>query len=792
MKVMIVQVLVIMMLLSVVSCRDRQKDILKEPVDYVDPLIGSVARTKYYGRTIPGVSLPFSLVKLSPDTYTGGDIGSGYSYEHNTLEGFSFVHMSGVGWFGEFGNLLVTPTNGPFHPNRGSVEQPETGYRSSFSHDTEVAEAGYYAVVMDDYNIEVELTASQRSGMLRFTFPEDTSNRIQIDLARRIGGTSLKQYIRVVDDQTIEGWMYCAPEGGGWGNGKPKEVKYTFYFCGKFSKPFDSYGIWSALIPDSQSRKVEDIVTEEYQELIRQSKIYEDKRDMEGKHLGFYANYPDLLAGEQILFKAGVSFVDMEGARKNLEAEVDHWDFDRERQDALQAWSSALSKIVIKGATEDQKTIFYTGLYRALSDPRRFNDVDGRYYGGDYGVHEGKDFTYRTIFSGWDAFRSHIPLLSIIEPHTVDELVRSLMDKAKLGGKGLPKWEIAGCYSGCMLGDPAIPVILDAYRKGIGNFNVHEAYEYCRQTSLGPETTRNGWLDYNEVGYVACDPVPERWNGYYKGVSATLENCYADWCISELARELGKKEDAELFGRRSKFYKNIYDDSTGYMRGKYRNGAWIPWEGRLGFKQACIESNPLQQSWFVPHDIPGFKELFGAQRFTDELEMLFDNTPGDFPFNDYYNHANEPVHHIPYLFSYSEKPWLTQYWVRTILENAYDTTPYGIRGNEDVGQMSSWYILSAMGFHPICPGDNRYYFGSPLFREVVITLDGRYYKGLEFRISTINNDSDHAFIQKVLLNGKVLNRPFILHQEIVAGGTLVFEMGTEPNRELFKSYTENL
>jgi predicted alpha-1,2-mannosidase len=441
----------------------------------------------------------------------------------------------------------------------------------------------------------------------------------------------------------------------------------------------------------------------------------------------------------------------------------------------------------VKGGTEDQKTIFYTAMYHAMFDPREFSDVDGRYYGGDYRVHQREDFTYRTIFSGWDAFRSHIPLLTIIDPHTVGQLVNSLIDKARLGGRGLPKWEIAGCYSGCMLGDPAIPVILDAYRKGIRNFDVEAAYAYSRQTSLGPNTTRNGWEDYNKLGYVACNPVPARWKGYYKGVSATLENCYADWCISQLAKDLGKEEDALLFEDRAQYYRNIYDDSTGYMRGRYRSGDWIPWEGRLGFQQGCIESNPLQQSWFVPHDVDGFQKLFGRERFLRELEMLFDNTPKNFEFNDYYNHANEPVHHIPYMFYFTKKPWLTQRWVRTILNNAYGTSPYGIRGNEDVGQMSAWYILSAIGFHPVCPGDNRYYFGSPLFDEVEIPLDKRYYAGSAFRVKTVNNGPDKCYIQKATLNGQMLDRPYVTHQEIIQGGELVFEMGAEPNAEYFKN-----
>jgi len=755
------------------------------PLSYVDPLIGSVAKTKYYGRTFPGATLPFSLVQLGGDTYTGGDVGSGYSYEHNTLEGFSFIHMSGIGWFGDFGNLLVTPTNGDFHPNRGGVENPETGYRSGFSHETEIAKAGYYSAKLDDYNIKAEMTTTQHAGILRFSFPWDTSNRIQIDLARRIGGTSLEQYIRIIDDRRIEGWMRCSPDGGGWGNGKTNMVFYTLYFSGEFSKPFTDHGVWSANIPEGQSRKVQDIVTDSYQELIKNSEIKKGIDEFQGDHLGFYASYPSLKEGEQVMFKAGVSFVDQEGARKNLAYELGHWDFEKVVLDAEKEWGQQLDCIKIEGASAEQKKIFYTALYHSQIDPRRFTDADGRFYLKETGINEAEDINYRTIFSGWDAFRSHIPLLSIIDPHTVEELVNSLVLKGEVGGSGFPKWEIAGCYSNCMLGDPAIPVILDAYTKGIRGFDLEKALRISKQTSVGPNTLRNGWRNYNEKGYAACDPVPERWRGYYRGVSATLENSYADWCIAQLSLEAGDTSGADLFLYRSENYRNVFDTTLGYVRGRLKNGDWIPWEGELVLGQGCIESNPLQQMWFVPHDIPGLKSLIGEDRFLQELEDLFERTPEDFPFNEFYNHANEPVHHVPYLFNYTDSPWLTQKWVRRILENAYGTTPYGIRGNDDVGQMSAWYILSAMGFHPVCPGDQKYIMGSPLFPRVEIKLDPEYYPGKNFTIISMNNSPENVYVQKVRLNGKELRRPYIYHNEITRGGELIFEMGNTPNKNLY-------
>ena len=760
-----------------------------DPLDYVDPMIGSVARTKFYGRTSPGVTLPFSLVKPGPDTHTGGDVGSGYSFEHETLEGFSFVHMSGVGWFGDFGNLLVTPSNETFHPNRGSHEDPDSGYRSRINHKTENAEAAYYSIHLDDYRIKAEVTTTQRAGILRFTFPEDSTNRIQIDLARRIGGTSVRQYIRVIDNQRIEGWIKCTPEGGGWGNGKTNMVFYTLYFSGEFSKPFHNHAIWTAEIPVNQGRKSEDVVSDRYQGMIERSSIHKDLDELEGAHLGFYASYPHLSDNEQVMFKAGISFVDLNGARNNLKEELDHWDFEQVVADGEKEWMEYLDLIKIDGASEEQKKIFYTALYHALNDPRDFTDHDGRFYLKETGSNGPEKFNYRSVFSGWDAFRSHMPLLTIIDPAGVSDLVHSLIFKGEKGSLGFPKWEIAGCYSNCMLGDPAIPVILDAWTKGIRDFDLERAYRIGIQTSLGPNTIRNGWEHYNNQGYVACDPVPERWNGLYKGVSATLENCYADWCLSEMAEILNDSEGIDLFSERAQNYHHLYDTDLGFFRGRFKDGSWIPWEGELVFRQGYIESNPLQQMWFVPHDIPGLKSLIGEERFLSELERLFDQTPKDFSYNEYYNHANEPVHHIPYLFNYTSKPWLTQKWVRIIMENAYGTTPYGIMGNEDVGQMSAWYILSALGFHPVCPGDQKYMLGSPLFPKVEIRLNPEYYNGDTFTIISTNNSSENVYVQEVYLNGKELKRPYIFHQEITRGGELVFEMGNSPNKDL---YSENV
>ena len=772
--------LLLLVLPLVLTGCNSEKETAPELIKHIDPFIGSVAKSKYYGRTFPGAVVPFGMVQLSPDTETAKDNTTGYSYKHKTIEGFSFTRLSGVGWFGEFGNLLVMPSNGELRTSRGNVAKPESGYRSRFSHDTEHAEAGYYSVNLDDYDVKAEMTATEHVGLLRFTFPKDSSNRIQIDLARRIGGTSVKQYIKVIDDHHIEGWMHCNTDGGGWGDGRIHNAKYTVYFSAEFSKPFQSSGIWTADIPKEQNRQWDSVNSKKYQRFITKSKTINDVSEFEGDHIGFFANFPELKSGDEVLFKAGISFVDMDGARKNLKAELNHWDLEKVVAEAQDKWEKALKVIEIEGATDEQKQVFYTGMYHAMLDPRRFTDVDGRYYGGDHQIHQKDNFTCRTVFSGWDAFRSHLPLLTIIDPESVNDVVCSLVEKAELSGMGLPKWEIASSYSNCMLGDPAVPVILDAYRKGISNFDIEAAYKHSKQTVLGPNTLRNGWEQYNSLGYVPCDST-ERWRGYYKGLSATLENCYADWCVGEMAKDLGYEDDYALFAKRAQYYNNVFDSEIGYMRGRLSNGSWLPWKTKLDFgASGCIESNPFQQMWFVPHDVQGLQKLLGKERFLSELEELFDKTPRDFNFNKFYNHANEPVHHVPYMFNYTDKPWLTQKWVRTIMSQAYGTGPYGIKGNEDVGQMSAWYILSAMGFHPVCPGNNQYELGSPLFGKVVINLDSEYYSGKTFTVIANNNSPENIYVQNVALNGQELNRTYITHEEIVNGGELVFEMGNEP------------
>lgn len=761
----------ILSVLILMSCSSNvQKEATvaeKEPVDYIDPIIGAITYGKKskdahgFGKTFPGAATPFGLIQLSPDTVSDGDNGSGYSYEHATLEGFSFTHMSGVGWFGDLGNFLVTPTTGELQTNRGVEKDPESGYRSRFSHDTEITEAGYYAVTSDDYKVRTELTAAPRAGIIRFTYPENKESRIQIDLSRRVGGTSTEQYIRVVNENTIEGWMKCPPEGGGWGAGQGK-ADYVVYFYCQFSKPLKDYGIWSADLPDVK-RKMRWIRKDNYQDAVKNATIHKGSKEMQGKHLGFFTNF-ETEEGEEVLVKSGISFVNIAGAKENLAHDINHWDFDKVRKQARDSWSEAIKDIQVSGATDVEKTIFYTSMYHTMIDPRTFSDVNGNYVGADKKIHQTDGFTYRTIFSGWDVFRSQFPLQTIINPTLVNDEINSLLQMAEYSGNEyLPRWEMLNSYSGCMLGNPAVSVIVDAYQKGIRNYDVEKAFTYSKNTV---ENTGNGTLGYT-----------------HKHVSKTLEYAYSEWALSVMAEALGKDEIAATYFERSKSYKNIWNEEVNWFRAKDSTGVWIQWEGKTKHGQGCIESNPYQQGWFVPHDIDGLKELMGGEEaFKNELVSFFEKTPEDFLWNNYYNHPNEPVHHVPFMLNEAGVPYLTQKITRTICKDAYGLGAYGLCGNEDVGQMSAWYVLASIGIHPINPGDNKYQITSPVFEKVKINLDGNYYTGKTFEIIAYNNSEENIYIQSIKLNGKTLDRYWITHEEITQGGVLEFEMGAAPKK----------
>lgn len=742
------------------------------PADYVNPCIGastSVGAAGVYhglGKTFPGATTPYGMVQVSPNTVTGGDNGSGYSNEHKTIEGFAFTQMSGVGWYGDLGNFLVMPATGELQKIAGKEDGSIKGYRSAYNKATEIAKAGYYSVELTDYKIRVESSATPRCGMLRFTFPSHEQSRIQIDLARRVGGTSTSQYIRVVNDSTIQGWMKCTPDGGGWGNGEGNS-DYTVYYYAQFSKPLRKYGFWSADIPKEWTRKRDEVVSVPYLERVAQAAVVRDTKELQGKHLGFFTEFPTE-EGEKVELKVGISFVDMEGAANNFRQEIAAKTFEEVKQQAHDLWNRELSRIRISGGTEDQKTVFYTALYHTMIDPRIYTDVDGRYVGGDKRIYPGDStFTKRTIFSGWDVFRSQFPLQALINPRLVSDELNSLISLAEQSGREYyERWELLNSYSGCMLGNPALSVLADAYVKGIRTYDIEKAYRYAVNTS-------------HKFGNDALGYTPEPLS-----ISYTLEYAYADWCVSQLAKALGKEEDATRFYEKGQAYRHVFDKEKGWFRPRKADGLWEPWEEDALTKEwyGCIEANVYQQGWFVPHDVPGMVRLMGGkEKVVANLTNLFSRTPSNLLWNSYYNHANEPVHFVPFLFNQLDVPWYTQKWTRYICENAYANKVEGIVGNEDVGQMSAWYVLAASGIHPSCPGNTRMEITSPLFERIEFRLDPEYYPGKTFTVIAHGNNENNIYIQKALLNGKEYNKCYLNFAGIAAGGTLELFMGNEPN-----------
>lgn len=737
---------------------------------YINPFIGASTSTGdagvYHGlgKTFPGAATPFGLVQVSPNTITGGDNGNGFSYEHTSIEGFALTQMSGVGWFGDLGNFLVMPTTGLLRKIAGRPGTKNKGYRSSYDAGKSIATAGYYSAFLSDYQVKAELTAAPHAGMMRFTFPENKQSRIQIDLARRVGGTSVEQLVKLVNDHTIEGWMKCTPDGGGWGDGDGK-ANYTVYFHAEFSKPFTNTGVWSADIPDSANRHRENVLSDHYQQWIADAVVERNIKDKRGKHLGFYSEFATK-AGEQVLVKVGISFTDLAGARANLAKDIPGWNFNTVHAAAVSLWDRALEKIRIETKDEEKKKIFYTAMYHSMLDPRSMEDVNGNYTGADNLVHKSTAFTKRTVFSGWDVFRSQMPLQTIINPTVVNDIINSLVEMGDQSGKHyLERWELLNAYTGCMIGNPAIPLITDAYVKGIRDFDVPKAFEYAVNSV---EKFGNGERGFS-TGF---------------GISHTLEYAFTEDCVAELAKYLNKPELESKYRHRGQSYRNIFDDSSKWFRPKREDGSWEPYPatGRLTQWYGSIESNPYQQGWFVPHDVKGMVELMGGNdKVRADLESMFEHTPENMMWNDYYNHANEPVHHVPFLFNRVGAPWLTQKWTRLICNNAYKNEVNGLVGNEDVGQMSAWYILASIGFHPIAPGNTRYELTSPVFDRITIGLDKKYASGKTFTVIARNNSAQNIYIQGATLNGKLYNKCYISHSDIIKGGMLELEMGSKPN-----------
>lgn len=713
------------------TCLYPQKDLTK----YVDPFIG----TSGHGHTYPGATLPFGLVQLSPDTgIEGWDWCSGYHYSDNSIMGFSHTHLSGTG-AADYADILFMPTVGKIRIVPGSKENPDEGYRSRFSHKNEIASPGFYSVLLDDYNVKVELTTTERCGFHKYTFPASDSANIIIDLKHGLDDDN-EGYINIINPRTIEGYR----KSSGWAK------EHYVYFYAEFSKPFITY------------------------ELFKEKDNFQKGKSASGKNIKAALRF-NTKESESILVKIGISAVDLEGAKKNLEKEISHFDFYKVVDEAKFRWQKELSKIIVEGGSEAQKKIFYTALYHTLLTPNIFNDVDGRYYGMDRKIHTAKNFEYYTVFSLWDTFRALHPLLTIIDQKRSADFVKTILAKYKESNL-LPVWELASNETWTMIGYHSIPVIFDAYMKGITDFDFELALEAMKKSA---ERDQHGLKLYRERGFIPADKENE-------SVSKTLEYCYDDWCIAQFAKSIGKENDYKTYNARSLFYKNLFDESTGFFRGKLSNGKWIEPFNPKEVNAIYTEASAWQYNFFVPHDVQSLIDLHGGNhKLIGKLDEMFSESavlegrhqPDITGLIGQYAHGNEPSHHVAYLYNYAGAPWKTQERIRNIMNTLYTDKPAGLCGNDDCGQLSAWYVFSAMGFYPVSPGQNIYAIGSPIFDKVTINLEN----GNKFIITTKNNSRENIFVNSALLNENQYNKPFITHIQIMDGGSLEFTMNNLPN-----------
>ncbi|MCG8305755.1 MAG: GH92 family glycosyl hydrolase [Cytophagales bacterium] len=806
-----------------------------ELTHYVNPFIG----THKEGHTFPGACLPFGMVQLSPDNGYRGV--KAYNYSRTSILGFSHTHLSGTGPYTltNYNNFLFMPTVGDLKLFPATAKDPRNiakrnvedildnlsdreqqkmesmskedqrkkyksllreeiqrlriemakagidttkaikGYESSYSHDEEEASPGYYAVNLKDYDIKAEMTAAERVGFHRYTFPETRDAHLVIDVTHSLT-PGRDAYVNILNEKQIEGYVTGDMEDN---HSRP----LTCYFYAEFSIAFSSYGTWNG------------------------DKVSHGLNKMTGnKGVGAFVNF-STTEGEQLLIKVGISFVSIEGAKKNLEAEVPHWDFDKVRTDARNIWNEKLNKIRVKGGDEDQKTSLYTSVYHSLMFPRTFSDVDGSYYSQfDKTVHKTNGQPYYVDFSIWDTYRAQHPLLAYLEPERQNEMINTLLDMYDQGGR-LPLYvTYKNYFMKVMIGDHATSIIVDSYMKGIRDYNIEKAYEAMRKNAMEPgekASSRTGLSYYKKLGYIPADKVRE-------SVSVTMEYTYDDWCLAQIAKDLGKDDDYQLFSKRAGNYENLFDKSIGLMRPRKEDGSWLEmceenpkiirtkeghryyscfdplWVG-VSPNRHYTESNAWQYLWHVPHDILGLANLMGGKKeFINKLDTLFTMTPDEsgpeyaplYSKIGQYVHGNEPVHHVGYLYNYVGEPWKTQKWINRIMKEKYLARPDGLCGNDDMGQMSAWYIFSAMGFYPVSPGQNVFVIGTPLFEESTLDL-GNYYNGNKFTVKANGVSSDNFYIQSATLNGETYNKTWITHNDIVKGGTLVFEMGPKPNKQ---------
>ncbi|WP_412469081.1 GH92 family glycosyl hydrolase [Pedobacter sp. KLB.chiD] len=738
-------------------------------VQYVKPIIG----TSKMGHTYPGATVPFGAVQLSPETDTlsyevngkyNGDVYkycAGYKYEDKTITGFSHTHFSGTG-HSDLGDFLIMPTQGKLQLNPGVASNPKGGYRSAYSHNNEVAEAGYYKVKLDDDNITAELTTTTRVGMHQYTFPKSDQSHIILDLMAGIYNYEEKNvwtYIRVVNDTLVTGYR----QTNGWARTR------TVYFAMSFSKPFKSYG-----------RKSYD-AKQAYRGFWGKFNQDQNFPEIAGKKLKMFFDF-DTREGEKIKIKFALSPVSQDNALQNMRAEISGWDFEKVKAQAQATWNKELNKIQIN-TSNDHKINFYTALYHAYINPTTYTDINGEYKGLDQGVHKADGFTNYTTFSLWDTYRALHPFFNITQPARSNDMVKSMLahyDQSSL--HMLPIWSHYANDNWCMSGYHSVSVIADAIIKGTYSGDANKALDACVATAKHRDYEGIGY--YMDKGY-----IPAEKSGI--SVSNNLEYSYDDWSIAQLAKKLNRMDIYDEFIKRSNNWKNNYDSATGFMRPKLADGTFKKqFDPKDTEGQGFIEGNSWNYSFFVPQDPATLIDMMGGKKkFATRLDTLFTmHLPDEFFAHTEditregiiggYVHGNEPAHHIVYLYNWADQPWKTQAQVRHILNMQYKPTADGLGGNDDCGQMSAWYMFSSLGFYPVAPGADVYSLGSPLVNNAVINLEN----GKTFTVEAIKQSDKNVYVTKVLLNGKEITDYKIKHADITNGGKLTFYMSAKPKK----------
>ncbi len=753
------------------GCAKQQTPETKAEQDYtsfVNPFIG----TKNMGHTFPGATVPFGMVQLSPETnqeplFIDGAYNretyhycSGYQYDDNTIFGFSHTHFSGTG-HSDLGDFLLMPTTGILKLEPGQADNPDSGFHSQFSHDNEMASPGYYEVLLEDYGIKAELTATERVGFHQYTFPKSDSSHIILDLISNIynyDGKNIWTFVRVENDSLVTGYRQTK----GWA--RTKKV----FFAMQFSKPFYQYG----------HKKYDDI---KYNGFYRRFDETKNFPEMAGKDLRAWFDFKTE-EGEQIKVKFALSPVSAAGALKNLKAEAPHWDFGKVKEGARLKWNKELSKVKAAFESEAQLTTFYTAMYHTLLGPIIYEDVDGQYRGLDQNIHQSDGFTNYTIFSLWDTYRALHPLFNILQPERNNDMIKSMLAHHDQSvHKMLPVWSHYANENWCMIGYHSVSVIADAMVKGTTDVGPDRALEACVNSST--LSYYDGLDSYMTMGY-----VPEGKSG--SSVSKTLEFAYDDWCIAQIAGLAGDEKTKEDYLKRAGYYVNVFDPKTGYMRPKNNDGSWRePFDPLDTHGQGFIEGNAWNYGLYVPQDVDAMIEMMGGRDsfanhldriFTTEIEDKYIEKNEDITRDGIignYVHGNEPGHHIPYLYNWTGKPWKTQERVRMIMDTMYGPGVDGLCGNDDAGQMSAWYIFSALGFYPVLPGSDEYALGSPLVQKAEVTLSN----GKTLTIVAENQSRKNVYVNRVEVNGKRVEGTSLNHSAIANGGMIVFYMSDEPD-----------